>query len=251
VHSSVSDKNEDSLSLEPATDIAPADWVVDGLRGFGESVLSLVPAGFAAYVRIFHPGYRRQGDRLAPVRWSEIAAANGSSDHAGMQLTSLTGSFEFYTDGQPGVFDAAPTIGSLPLELAESLAEVLGPQTTTPEAAWFAFWNGFGGIRHEIAIAPTFSAPHRDYHLLAGPVEAFSESADGLRYQSANLCWPDDRAWCVASEIDLDTTYVGCSGGAAAAILADDCLEALSIDPAKGIAFDSDEQNPPAPRSVR
>jgi len=24
-----------------------------------------------------------------------------------------------------------------------------------------------------------------------------------------NLWWPDDRAWCVASEIDLDETFVG------------------------------------------
>ncbi len=203
-------------------------------------------------MRIFHPGYRPHGEGLVPVRWSEIAAANGTHYHAGMQLTSLTGSFEFYTNAQPGVFDAPPMIGSLPLEVAQSLAEVLGRQTTTPEAAWFAFWNGFGGIRHEIAIAPTFSAPHRVYHLLAGPVEAFSESADGMRYQSANLWWPDDRAWCVASEIDLNTTSVGCSGDAAAAILAHDGLEALAIDPATGIAFDSDEQNPPAtPPPVR
>ncbi len=36
------------LSLEPSTDATPADWVVGGLRGFAESVLSLVPAGFAA-----------------------------------------------------------------------------------------------------------------------------------------------------------------------------------------------------------
>jgi hypothetical protein len=238
------------LSLEPATDPTPADWVVDGLRGFGESVLSLVPTGFPAYVRIFHPAYRRHRDRLVPVRWSEIAAANRTRYHAGMQLTSLTGSFEFYTDAQPGVFEVAPAIGSLPLEVAESLVEVLGRQTTTPEAACFAYWHGFGGIRHEIAVAPTFRVPHREYHLLAGPVEAFSESAESLRYRSANLWWPDDRAWCVASEIDLDTTYLCCSDGAAAAVVAHDGLEALAIDPATGIAFDSDTQNPPAPRSA-
>jgi hypothetical protein len=214
-------------------------------------VLSLVPAGYSAYVRIFHPAYRRHGNRLEHVRWSEIAAANGTRYHAGMQLTSLTGSFEFYTDAQPGVFDAAPTIGSLPLDVAESLAELLGRHTTTPETAWFAFWHGFGGIRHEIAVAPPFKVPHREYHLLAGPVEAFSESAETLRYQSANLWWPDDRRWCVASEIDLDTTYVGCGDDTAAVLLAHDDLEALEIDPATGIAFDSDAQNPPATPSAR
>jgi hypothetical protein len=31
-----------------APDAAAASWVVEGLRGFAESVLSLVPAGFEA-----------------------------------------------------------------------------------------------------------------------------------------------------------------------------------------------------------
>ena len=40
---------------ESALDASAASWVVAGLRGFAESVLSLVPAGFPAYGRIFHP----------------------------------------------------------------------------------------------------------------------------------------------------------------------------------------------------
>jgi hypothetical protein len=40
---------------EAAVDARAADWVVAGLRGFGESVLSLVPPGFSEYLRVFHP----------------------------------------------------------------------------------------------------------------------------------------------------------------------------------------------------
>jgi hypothetical protein len=193
--------------LRAAPDVRAADWVVEGLAEFGESVHSLVPVGFSAYVRIFHPAYMTHGDRLDPVRWSAIAAANGAHYHAGMQLTAITGSFDSYEGGQPGMFDAPPEIGTLPADLAERLAASLVRRTKSAETAWFAFWNGFGGIRHQIAFAPTFFAPHREYHLLAGPVEALSESGADPSYQSASLWWPDDRAWCVATEIDLNTTH--------------------------------------------
>jgi hypothetical protein len=49
--------------------------MVAGLRGFAESVLSVVPAGFEAYARIFHPAYR--GEPPVPVLWREIASASG------------------------------------------------------------------------------------------------------------------------------------------------------------------------------
>jgi hypothetical protein len=232
------------MPLTPAPHWSPASWVLAGLRGFGESVLSLVPAGFEAYVRVFHPAARAIGRELKPVRWTEIAAANDRRTHAGMQLTALTGAFDSYTDGQAGVFEAPPEIGSLPFELVEPLTAVLARHTRTPDSCWFAFWNGFGGLRHEIALGPTFTAPGREYHLLGGPLEALSESATDRGYQSANLWWPDDLAWCAATEIDLDTTYIGCGGLCADELRVVPELEALPIDPATGIDFGSDDLNP-------
>lgn len=44
--------------------------------------------------------------------------------------------------------------------------------------------------------------------------------------QSANLWWPDDRAWCVATEIDFMTTYIAGTAEAIAAIVARADLEA-------------------------
>ena len=59
-----------------------------------------------------------------------------------------------------------------------------------------------------------------------------------------SLWWPDDRAWCVATEIDLNTTYVGCDEPCRDAILATSEFEALAIDPATGITCASDLLNP-------
>jgi hypothetical protein len=236
--------------LQAAANSQPADWLVAGLRGFGESVLSLVPAGFSAYVRIFHPAQRRIGSReIAFVSWHEIAAANGKQAHAGMQFAGLTGSLSSDGVGQPGVFDHPPEFGSLPEELAVALAPVLAHNTATPDRCWFAIWEGFGGLPDEALRAPTFSAPHREYHLLRGPVDQLAEGAyDFLGQQSPNLCWPEDRSWCLATEIDLDTTYVGCEEACCEEILALSALEALAVNPATGIDFASDVLNPVASR---
>jgi hypothetical protein len=126
--------------LQPAANTQAAEWVIAGLRGFGESVLSLVPAGFAAYVRLFHPAHRQPlGSREpAPVSWHEIATANGRDAHAGMQLAGLTGTVASNEVGQPGVFDHPPEVGSLPDEQAVALAPVLARHTATPDRCWFA-----------------------------------------------------------------------------------------------------------------
>src|SRR5690349_23203664 len=42
----------------------------------------------------------------------------------------------------------------------------------------------------------------------------------------ANLWWPDDRAWCVVTDIDLTSTYVGGSAGCIGELLAHTGLEA-------------------------
>jgi hypothetical protein len=231
----------------PAADATPADWLVGALRTFGASVLSLVPAGFSAYIRIFHPAYRNEGDALRPVLWRKIAEANAAHAHAGMQLCALTGSCHSETgEVQPGVYDHAPREGSLPTEVAGPLVRVLARHTMTPERCWFAIWNGFGAMPDDVRQAPTFHLPARDYHLLTGPVVAAADEdlIDAPWGQSANLWWPDDGAWCVATEIDLKTTYVGCDETCREDILAQSELEALPINPATGIDWRSDLLNP-------
>jgi hypothetical protein len=230
--------------LRAAVDVRPAEWVVAGLRGFGESVLSLVPAGFPAYVRVFHPGHRQVGTKEIPVPWAEIAAANARYAHPGMQLGALTGSYESLHAPQPGLFDHPPQVGALPADLMPTLASALARHTTTPDRCWFAIWNGFGDLGEDVRRAPTFLAPQREYHLLRGPTEAAAESVTWThREQSPNLWWPEDRAWCVATEIDLDSTYIGCDDACREEILALSEVEALPIDPATGIDYRSDLRN--------
>jgi hypothetical protein len=61
--------------------------------------------------------------------------------------------------------------------------------------------------------------------------------------QSPNLFWPEDHAWCVASEVDLSCTLVAGSELLAETLMADPRLETWRVEPDDPITFDSDHVN--------
>jgi hypothetical protein len=223
------------------------------LRGFGQSVLSLVPAGFLEYVRVFHPAYRSAGVDRSHVAWAEIARANGTRMHAGVQLGSITGSEAYESEGQPGVFDQPPETGNIPRDLMDPLIEVLARHTDTPGTCYFAVWEGWGSLPPQVRSAPTFSVPQRSYHLLTGPLGAIRQLGDAWQppgaQRSPNLWWPEDHAWCVATEVDLKSTYIGADRACAKDLVAVPGLEAAAVPADLGIDWLSDTENPP-PRST-
>ncbi len=232
-------------SYQSAPDAGAASWVVAGLRGFAESVLSVVPEGFEAYGRIFHPAWK--GEPEGPVRWRDVAQANGRAAHRAMQWPSITGSFRFvHGASQPGVWDREPEEGSLPQELVPVLASVLSRHTGTPGQCCFAVWDGYGCLAFADDAAPAFEIPNRRLLLFTGPLTAVRTSlcADTW-WQSPSLWWPHDRAWCVETEVDFMSTYVGGTRQCIAELIARDDLEAVTVEPSDGIAWAGDLLNPP------
>lgn len=230
----------------PAPSTAPADWVTSALVTFAQDVTSLVPRGFAAYVRIAHPATELPSG--APVRWAEVARFNGRDAHPLMQWHCITGGWEFmHGSSQPGCWDNEPREGTLPREVGGPLAEVLAAHTSTPDRCWFAVWEGFGGLPDEVRAAPRFELPGRAYHLFEGPASAITHDVLAPFQQTANLWWPQDHSWCVATEIDLMSTYVGCSRACADDLLARSSLEAYEVPATAGIDWGSDHVNPTPP----
>lgn len=224
----------------------PAQWVVDSLVTFAVDVRSLVPGTHDAYVRVLHPAMAQPSG--AAVRWGSVAAANARTAHPLMQWQAITGGWEYMHErSQPPLWDREPAEGTLPADIGSRLVEVLGPRTTTADVCWFAVWEGFGALPDEVRAAPKFSVPARAYHLFVGPVVAVTEPVMPVFTQSPNIWWPDDRAWCVATEIDLMSTYVGCSRRCADELLAVPALETYEVRSTDGIDFASDTVNPTAP----
>ncbi|MGY1707908.1 hypothetical protein ACI8AC_00160 [Geodermatophilus sp. SYSU D00758] len=225
-------------------DVSPGAWLCGPLAGQAGTVAALLPAGFEAHARVLHPAVRYAGDDDVEVRWSTVAAANGRVAHPGMQWAAVTGAWDYVSaDSQPPLWDAAPADGHLPEPVAVRLAAVLARHTTTPDDCFFGLWHGFGFVT---AAAPTLVLPHREYWLVRGPVgTAAANLADEPSEQSANLWWPADRAWCVATDIDLMSTYVAAGARCVAELLDDDVLEVVPAAPGDPVGPDSDAVNPP------
>jgi len=191
-------------SLRPLTDTGAADWVVEGIAGrFAYDVASVVPPVFDAYARLQHP-------------------------------------FDSEADQDP--VDVA---GHLEDQTLGVLIDVLARHTTTPKRCYFCLWDGFGDIHgspsvavcyasddddgpvapptippafaQEVMNGPRVVLPSREYLLFEGPLAdagrwGAADLVPGMErdpINSPNLFWPADRAWLVATEIDLPATYVG------------------------------------------
>jgi len=76
-------------------------------------------------------------------------------------------------------------------------------------------------------------APRIGWHVRPGWFDA----------QSPNLFWPADRTWCVAREIDFDSTLVGGTAELVDTILAAPALDAWEVGPDDALTFDADHIN--------
>ncbi|HEY1832292.1 MAG TPA: hypothetical protein VGG38_18800 [Acidimicrobiales bacterium] len=151
------------------------------------------------------------------------------------------------------VFGQGPRQGSLYLPDVEVLAEIGRRWTSTPELCWFCLWDGYGWnnvipltlggqgappkrpdpIPCPVRGGPTVHLPHRNYFLYSGHVEEATATFPlSIFEQSPNLWWPQDQSWCVATELDLQWTYVAGTAGMIDEILVDRRIEALPVDPA-------------------
>jgi hypothetical protein len=231
--------------------VGEAGWIGALLAPFhAYQVSSMVPGGFPGYARLLHPAEEpsQWGGRL--VRWAEVAAWSGRplSDETQFHSIALPPD---RPAGEAPWSGQGPRIGSMYLPDAEALAGILRDWTATPEQCWFCVWDGWGweGMvplstpggppptpANPIPAAawqgPRVRLPGRNYLLYAGPVTAVTAIAPlSGDDQTANLWWPADRAWCVATEIDLAWTYVAGPAGLIDALLADSRLEALPARP--------------------
>jgi hypothetical protein len=227
----------ETMSLHYVADVEPARWIRDRLHPFAQDVDSLVPEGFDDHARVFHPA-NRDGH---PVTWRGIAEATGRKVHAEMQFGNIAGAWR--ESPRRDLWTSPPATGRLPPDLARELVAVLRSQTTTPQRCWFAVWEGWGGLKPG---TPRFDHPNRRYYLALGTVDdaASTVYVPQWVHQSASMWWPEDRAWFVATEVDLDSTYLAGTNACVDAVLAHPRIEALRARLSDGITIASDGLNP-------
>ena len=217
------------------TDGTLGDWINERLLDHsvpGTRVGSVVPTGFARVVRVLHPvGVGRT--------WAEVARASDTLVHPLVQWGSIAPHF----DGSGRSSDVDPEEGSVP---AATLAAIL-EHCPADNDLTYGVWDGFGSWTNpddRSALMPGWGG--RSYRLFAAGKSAVAQWPGMHRSspQSANLIWPNDHSWCIASEIDWDSTLVAGSDEVADALLEDQRLEAFDVTYDDDLSWGGDTLNP-------
>lgn len=204
------------------------------------------------------------------ARWADAAAAHGTVLHPRAQLWRLLR----LDDPWGARSDWSAPVGTLDGEQLGALIGVLAEHTDGgPDAEVVAaLWEGHGWVAGGSAVsivtigggttsvahpppafppavmgAPRLELPHRAYLLFRGPLGAVlpwcTTGTPGRWDQTPALLWPADRSWCVATEIDLDSTVVGGSRELVNALLADPGLESFEVGEGDSLMADGDTVN--------
>jgi hypothetical protein len=239
--------------LRAASTAEAAGWIGPRLSSDFGTVGATIPDGFEAYTRVFHPA--DPGSML--TRWSEVAAANGRVMHARAHFSGINSPLDGTALDVP--YDA-PQIGDLDARDLRSLLSILASAGSAVSECRFGMWEGWGANWQTFAqpfddpsefvsmSAATVTLPGRNYRLFLGPLDAalecgFWHSTTWFIPQSPSLIWPADESWCVATEIDFDSTLVGGPTDLIARIVADASLEAWPIELTDSLAYDGDDVN--------
>ena len=232
--------------LEFSEDVSHGRWIEESVSGWGK-VRSLMPDGLSDYARVFHPAYLgKMGEQ--PVRWSTVASWTGRIVHPQMQFPSIADlggdPKDMYKDPPWGCL---PQEGSIPEKECRTLVNILSQYTSTPDRCFFCLWEGYGGIDSRLYKSSSrVRIPGRDFLLFRGPLNAvmsFLNIEEGFWEDSPSIWWPEDHAWCVATDIDLYDTYVGGSKKCIEAVLSNSELEALRTTPDARVDFLGDTIN--------
>lgn len=218
-----------------------AGWLVPRLAPWRADpcpVTAVVPVGFEAYARVLHPAATPDGGGPL-VRWRDVAAWSGRPLRRDAQFHSIALPPDDPGSPRPGA-GQLPQQGSLWAPDAEAIAALARDWTATPDDCWFCVWDGFGWAGDDggpvppgVTAGPRVTLAERSYLLYGGPAEDVAALAGlpGTGGQCPSLWWPADRAWCVATDIDLPWSYLAGPRGLIDAVLASDTVEALPSGP--------------------
>lgn len=246
----------------PAVTSEPARWLLERVDIWhGDWVTGMVGAGFEAYARLFHPP---TGNRLRT--WAEVARANGRTMHPSAEWEQICapGPYRREAWGRTRGGRDAPDIGALDARTLRELCDVLARHTSSAHECYFALWEGLGSLHGHAAVAyaykmgsgpppptpgpapvawqldltgPRFPMPARsEFYLFEGDVHAalrLGRWANDRAFFaiSPQFMWPADHAWCVATEIDEDSTFIGGTQALIGDLCASTEIEALQIAP--------------------
>ena len=242
---------------------AEGQWVADAMERYLNkerweqwvgTVAATVPDGFEAYARILH---RVSGNGAPEVRWADVAAQKGTVIHPAVQFHRLAQTELYGNAILDGAVYGRPSQGELDERQLAALVGLLAEHSGPGQETFQAVWDGWGGFEPGCGSIPTGSGEPltvagglRKYWVFRGTMAELAhppwfEDEPGMISQTPNLAWPADRRWCLATEIDFDSTVVGGSAELIAAVVHSPVLEAVEVTPATDLSSEGDVINAP------
>jgi hypothetical protein len=215
-----------------------SDWVVERCIGPKHTLHTIVPSGFASYVRICHPGWivkplDPDDDKgrtelqagwinlknLTPVRWDDTAEKNDRIAHRLMQwpeICSPTPQKHCSSDVNP------PLDGELTPDMVESLFEFLIDHSDSNQEVICGFWEGYCRSDTYSAKAKFESfAGQQNYLLFSSTLskvrEGWLDAHENVSSRhtietvglAPNALWSTTRDWYLAIPYNLQSSYFG------------------------------------------
>lgn len=239
----------DRFVPDPTLPAMWSSWKDDFPAG---TVGSVLPTEFESYVRIMHPAEGGRED-VPDFRWGQIARVEGTIAHPAMQWHKITKNSRLYDSWREL---AEPRRGKFRRDHYYQLLNVLAESSWTDNII-VGYWEGFDDFRDD--VPEPFCDPQLrtaiarigrlNYLLFHGPFQDLRTGADPGTPEEE---WPETpnmtcactNTWCVFSEVDFDSTLVGCDRATAQAILADKLLETYEVTPDTNLSSVGDELNP-------
>ena len=220
---------------KPEEDASRADWVIERCNGPKDTLQTIMPSGFASYVRICHPGWFvealdpddekswaaiRAGHfhkiKQTPTRWQDTAIANRRSPHRLMQWHSICSDGEVEL-GAEGV--NPPLEGELTKSMVESIFDILINHRGSDQECVCGFWEGFRQFDDYPQVPRFECSPGHQHYLL------FNSSLSGIRDHwlavhehragretsgsTPNAIWPTTCDWYLAISYEMKSSYFG------------------------------------------
>jgi len=139
-----------------------------------------------------------------------------------------------------------PDEGTVPCEVSRPLCEILARHSANGDC-WLGIWPGFGGREHyRKHVPPTMfvSTGNREWDLFRAPLSMMHMPFyEGWERQTANVIWSDEPAWWLATDIDLNTSYIGGDARLIGEVLESAALEALPAELDDDVTMRSDVLN--------
>ena len=262
-------------------DVAEARWVERGTNHSSRGVDALIPAGFSAHARIFHPSESNDG---LPARWADVAEWAGRTAHPLMDFARISVPAAAFGAGP------APWLRNPPDKLWENdvieLAQFLAGYTSNAEQCFFGIWEGYGQFGdggmfilsadgrvppfpppkvlsaqqvqelrdadnvlsppQEVLSAQRFICDHWRYLLYRGQLDALNNFLTHRSWSDVpNIWWPVYRSWFVMSHYGLYSTYVAGSEECIQALLNHPSFEVRAIAGDASFGWEQDQVNLP------